>query len=53
MITQFVFLWLVYLMLGTIFALGLTRIYLILKVNKISRTKFKWIHSSANRVHPA
>ena len=52
-ITQFVFLWLLSLIPTTLVALGLTRIYLILKVNQLSRKELTWTHFSASRVHPA
>ena len=39
-VIHFVVIWLLYLTLATLVALALTRIYLIVKVNKISRKEF-------------
>ena len=45
-VTRFVVLWLIYLVQGTLIALSLTRIFLILKVNLRLRREFTWIHSA-------
>ena len=45
-LTRFMVLWLIYLVQGTLLALSLTRIFLILKVILTTSKEFTWNHSA-------